>query len=218
MNRIRPLLLIVLLGLLPCNALAQSLPAAMDAPATQETSNVVHHTIQVHGRPLHYTATAGLMPIPDEQGRPQAEIFYVAYMREDEPSADRPITFAFNGGPGAASIWLHLAALGPRRAVFADEGKALPDRYRLVDNEYTWLEFTDLVFIDPPAPASAASLPASRPNSSTASRPTSRSSASSSASSSPARAAGSRPSFSPAKATAAPAPPPSPATCSANSA
>jgi carboxypeptidase C (cathepsin A) len=74
----------------------------------------------------------------------------VAYARDGVRPAERPITFAFNGGPGAASIWLHLAALGPKRVVLAEEGTALPARYRLVDNQYTWLEFTDLVFVDPP--------------------------------------------------------------------
>src|SRR5208337_4460426 len=61
----------------------------------------------------------------------------------------RPITFAFNGGPGAASMWLNLGALGPKRVQTADQGKSLPDPIRPVDNEFTWLEFTDLVFVDP---------------------------------------------------------------------
>lgn len=126
-----------------------TLPAD-SAPAAMEKTSVTHHAIQIDGRTLRYTATAGLMPIENEHGKLQAEIFYVAYVREGERSADRPVTFAFNGGPGASSIWLHLAALGPRRAVFGDEGTALPARYRLVDNEHTWLDFTDLVFIDPP--------------------------------------------------------------------
>lgn len=128
----------------------QTMSAADSSSAGQEQTNTTPHAIRIGDRTLGYTATASLMPIADEKGKMQAEIFYIAYMREGERRADRPITFAFNGGPGASSIWLHLAALGPRRAVFAEEGKALPARYRLVDNEYTWLDFTDLVFIDPP--------------------------------------------------------------------
>ena len=96
-------------------------------------------------------------------GKPRAEIFYTAYVKDDaEKSASsspaeaaelrragRPVTFAFNGGPGAASMWLNLGALGPKRVQTADDGKSLPDPIQLVDNEFTWLEFTDLVFVDP---------------------------------------------------------------------
>jgi carboxypeptidase C (cathepsin A) len=78
-----------------------------------------------------------------------AKIFYIAYVREDAGTTKRPITFSFNGGPGSASIWLHMGALGPRRAVLTDRGEALPPPYRLEDNNYSWLDQTDLVFIDP---------------------------------------------------------------------
>jgi len=74
----------------------------------------------------------------------------VAYVKEEqENKSGRPITFAFNGGPGAASIYLHLGALGPKRVLFTEEGKALPPPYKLVENAYTWLDLTDIVFIDP---------------------------------------------------------------------
>jgi carboxypeptidase C (cathepsin A) len=69
--------------------------------------------------------------------------------QEPDPAHRRPITFAFNGGPGASSVWLHMGALGPKRALLANNGTALPESDRLVDNEYTWLAFTDLVFVDP---------------------------------------------------------------------
>jgi carboxypeptidase C (cathepsin A) len=118
--------------------------------SVHDQPSVTHHTLEVAGRTLAYTATTGLMSIRNEQGNVQAEIFYVAYTRDGVRSAERPVTFAFNGGPGASSIWLHMAALGPRRAVLAENGTGLPVRYCLVDNQYTWLDFTDLVFIDPP--------------------------------------------------------------------
>lgn len=111
--------------------------------------SVTQHTIHVAGEALHYTATAGLMPIHGEDGRLQAEIFFVAYTRDNQKPGGRPILFAFNGGPGAASIWLHLAAFGPKRVVLAEGGTQMPSQFRLVDNEYTWLDFADLVFIDP---------------------------------------------------------------------
>jgi carboxypeptidase C (cathepsin A) len=88
--------------------------------------------------------------IDPAKGKPKALVFFVAYTLEDgaDPST-RPITFAFNGGPGSASLWLHMGALGPRRTVLSDDGEALPPPYKVVDNESTWLDRTDLVFIDP---------------------------------------------------------------------
>lgn len=82
--------------------------------------------------------------------KPKAKVFFVAYTLDDvaDPGT-RPITFAFNGGPGSASIWLHMGAFAPRRANLTDEGEAPPPPYQVVDNEATWLDRTDLVFIDP---------------------------------------------------------------------
>jgi carboxypeptidase C (cathepsin A) len=111
--------------------------------------SVTHHAIEINGKRLSYTATAGSIQLKDETGKPKANIFFVAYVKDAEDSKSIcPITFAFNGGPGASSIFLHLGALGPKRALLGDE-KALPPPYQLVTNEYTWLDFTDLVFIDP---------------------------------------------------------------------
>jgi carboxypeptidase C (cathepsin A) len=82
--------------------------------------------------------------------KPKAKIFFVAYNLDgaDDPST-RPVTFAFNGGPGSSSVWLHMASVAPRRASLTDEGEAPPPPYKLTDNESTWLDLTDLVFIDP---------------------------------------------------------------------
>ena len=82
--------------------------------------------------------------------KPKAKIFFVAYTLDDAGDpATRPLTFAFNGGPGASSVWLHMASVAPRRANLTDEGEAPPPPYRLTDNESTWLDLTDLVFLDP---------------------------------------------------------------------
>lgn len=82
--------------------------------------------------------------------KPLAKVFFIAYTRDDAgPVGKRPVTYCFNGGPGSASVWLHMGALGPRRAVLTDRGEALPPPYRLQDNNYSWLDKTDLVFIDP---------------------------------------------------------------------
>ncbi|HEY7111467.1 MAG TPA: peptidase S10 [Thermoanaerobaculia bacterium] len=114
----------------------------------EKPPSVTHHTMTLAGKPFAYTATAGYMPMRDENGKLKANIFYVAYTK-DGVSKERPITYAFNGGPGSSSVWLHLGAIGPKRVLLTDEGWAPPPPYRLVDNEQTWLAFTDVVFIDP---------------------------------------------------------------------
>jgi len=132
-------------------ALVAAKTNAPPAPATAPEKPVVtRHLIRVGGTALDYAATAGFLPLADEAGKPQANLFFVAYTKAGESDASRrPITFAFNGGPGASSVWLHLGALGPKRVVLAGDGTELPERYRLVDNDETWLGFTDLVFVDP---------------------------------------------------------------------
>lgn len=109
-----------------------------------------HHEIIVGGRALRYTATVGRLPIQNEKGEIEAKLFYIAYTRETEtPREQRPLMFSFNGGPGSSSVWLHLGALGPKRVVVNPDGSLPPPPYRLTENEFTWLETTDLVFIDP---------------------------------------------------------------------
>jgi carboxypeptidase C (cathepsin A) len=118
--------------------------------SADEEPVVTHHRISLLGKDLKYTATAGLMPIRDAKGETEARIFFMAYTRDDAgPAASRPIMFSFNGGPGSASVWLHLGALGPRRVTITKDPVIPPPPFRLVDNEATWLDRTDLVFIDP---------------------------------------------------------------------
>ena len=127
------------------------LPADAEKAATpkEEPPIVTHHEIHVGGRVLHYTATAGYMPIRNEEGTEvEANIFFVAYTLDNAPPK-RPLMFSFNGGPGSASIWLHLGAIGPRRVKMLPDGGMPQPPFELVDNEDTWLDQTDLVFIDP---------------------------------------------------------------------
>jgi carboxypeptidase C (cathepsin A) len=133
-------------------------PAA-DKPAEPSDDLVVtHHEITVDGAPLRYTVTAGRMVLRKEQGggseefaghQATAEVFTVAYTADGADPARRPVTFAFNGGPGSASVWLHLGLLGPRRVLTGDAGALAPPPYGLADNEQTLLAHSDLVFIDP---------------------------------------------------------------------
>ncbi|HEX8894073.1 MAG TPA: peptidase S10 [Terriglobales bacterium] len=107
-----------------------------------------HHQITIGGRTLRYTATAGRLPIKDPTGKIDAEMFFVAYTLDGADPARRPLTFSYNGGPGSASIWLHMGALGPRTVVLEPEGWMPEAPYRLHDNQYTPLDATDIVMID----------------------------------------------------------------------
>lgn len=119
-------------------------------PTEMDTPVVTHHQITVAGKPLKYTATAGMMPLKAASGDVDARIFYIAYTLDGPAgSPKRPLLFAFNGGPGSASVWLHLGTIGPRRVKMMDDGHMPPPPFELVDNESTWLLKADLVFIDP---------------------------------------------------------------------
>ncbi len=112
---------------------------------------VTHHTMQLGGKSLAYTATTGMMAIRDEEtGVAQGYIFYVAYQRDNSGDpGKRPLTFVFNGGPGSSTVWLHMGAFGPRRVKLMPDGAAPPPPYSYEDNPYTLLDQTDLVFLDP---------------------------------------------------------------------
>jgi carboxypeptidase C (cathepsin A) len=109
------------------------------------------HSLKLGRKTLKYSVTAGTLPLKNpETNETEAHIFFTAYTAgSSEGDSSRPLMFAFNGGPGSASVWLHLGALGPRRVKMMDDGMMPPPPYQLVDNPHTWLEHTDLVFVDP---------------------------------------------------------------------
>src|SRR5579864_6929867 len=115
---------------------------------TEAPPVVTHHQITVDGKMVKYTATAGRLPIKREDGKIEAEMFFVAYTLDGQEAEKRPLTFAFNGGPGSSSIWLHMGALGPRRVVLNPEGFLLPAPYQLEDNPYTLIDKSDVVLVD----------------------------------------------------------------------
>ena len=129
----------------PERAAAVAPAAAPELPPEVTTS----HELALPEGPLAYTARAGVLPVRTAPDRPEAEMFYVAYTRAGTQSADRPLTFLFNGGPGAASVFLHVGGIGPRRLALNADGTWPPAPVGLVDNPLTWLAFTDLVFVDP---------------------------------------------------------------------
>jgi len=106
----------------------------------------IHQSISLDGRELKYDATVGSLPVLDEKGKTIASVMFTAYT---VPGLKRPVTFALNGGPGAASVFLNLGAIGPKRVQFGSEGDSPSDPAIPRDNPGTWLDFTDLVFIDP---------------------------------------------------------------------
>jgi carboxypeptidase C (cathepsin A) len=113
--------------------------------------SVTEHEIKVEGKPFKYRATAGTIAMKDEAGKHKADVFSVSYEKLpiDSDRSTRPITYVFNGGPGAAAVWLHLGTAGPRRLKLTENGEVPPPPNTVVDNEFTWLRATDLVFIDP---------------------------------------------------------------------
>lgn len=109
---------------------------------------VTHHQATVNGNTVKYTATAGRLPIKRGDGKIEAEMFFVAYTLDGTDPGKRPLTFAFNGGPGSATIWLHMGALGPRRVALRPDGSLPPAPYHIEDNANSLLDTSDLVFID----------------------------------------------------------------------
>jgi carboxypeptidase C (cathepsin A) len=141
-----PVLLAAFLALgLPC-------PSVAKAPAipAQTPDAVTHHTLALDGRPLAYTARAGTMTLRNGQDEPIARVFYTAYTLDGADPSKRAVTFMYNGGPGSSTMWLRLGSFGPVRVVTADGSLTGPPPYRIVDNRYSLLDRTDLVFIDMP--------------------------------------------------------------------
>jgi len=135
-----------------------------EEPSKTPTDNLVEtkHSVTINGKEILYTVTTGTIVLKEEtegkgenagksEGeRPKATIFFIAYTMDDvEDQTRRPLTFSFNGGPGSSSVWMHLGLLGPRRVLMDEEGYQLQPPYKLVNNEYSLLDKTDLVFIDP---------------------------------------------------------------------
>jgi len=130
-------------------ASADAKPAA-DATAAKEESSSTDHSIKMGGQTINYKATVGSIQIKNDAGDPTALVFYTAYTKSDaKDMSQRPVSFLYNGGPGSASIWLHMGAFGPRKVVTVDGDYTPPAPYQLADNANTLLDRTDMVFIDP---------------------------------------------------------------------
>jgi len=130
-----------------------------EKPTPKDNLVITKHKVKISGKEIKYTVTAGTMILKEETAdrtkesegeKPRAQVFFVAYTKDGASNkSKRPLTFSFNGGPGSSSVWLHLGVLGPRRVVLTDEGELPPPPFKLTDNQFSILDDTDLVFIDP---------------------------------------------------------------------
>lgn len=142
-----------LLGvILICPLFLQSVPSGVkeESGFVEKDLSVTKHSMKLNGEIINYTATAGTLPLKMGEGKPLANVYFTAYIKDGVKEAGtRPITFAFNGGPGSASVWLHMGAFGPKKVSMTEDGLAPTQPFRLVDNNYTLLDITDLIFLDP---------------------------------------------------------------------
>jgi carboxypeptidase C (cathepsin A) len=136
----------------PAEAKAGDAKAGTPAPesAPKEESSVTDHSVRIGGQTVNYKATASTTLLKDAKGDPTALMYSTAYTRSDvKDFSQRPIAFIYNGGPGSASVWLHMGAFGPRRVVTENAAATPPAPYKVADNSESLLDKADLVFIDP---------------------------------------------------------------------
>jgi carboxypeptidase C (cathepsin A) len=150
MSPLRALTCLSAFSILLAPSAAPAAEASTDPiPAPNVPAAVTHHTALIGGREIRYTATAGTIVLTDAKDEPAASVFYVAYTADGLGSkSERPITFAYNGGPGGSSALIHMGAFGPRTVVTTNGAATRPAPYRIVDNENSLLGSSDLVFVD----------------------------------------------------------------------
>ncbi len=121
---------------------------ARPAPPAVDNFKQTQHTGKFGGQTVAYTATAGTMVLKSATGKPRANVFFVAYTKDGVPAGSRPLAFAYNGGPGSASVFVHMGLFGPRRVQMGDDGFQPAPPFELVDNEDSILDVCDVVIID----------------------------------------------------------------------
>jgi len=133
----------------PAAVPAQANPERPATPVPPEKSSVTQHELALEGKSLRYSATAGNLLIPGDDDQPYASVFYVGYTLDgvSDPRT-RPVTFLYNGGPGSASMWLHMGSIGPVRVLTSSPEATGSGPYQVVPNQYSLLDKSDLVFVD----------------------------------------------------------------------
>ncbi len=139
--------------------------SAADAKDPKDDLSVTTNSVTIGGKHVKYRATAGTMVIRDEEGKAHVSFFFVAYTSlETNAPGERPIMFSFNGGPGSSSVWLHLGLLGPRRVHLREDGSMPAPPFRLMDNSFSLLDVSDLVFLDPVSTGFTRTVPGEDPH------------------------------------------------------
>lgn len=149
MRFLRIMMLLPLVLVAPALAQGDKSEGAEPADKPEAKQYVTEHAARIGGRTVEYTVTAGTMLMENADGKPHALMGFTAYVAKGAKKADRPIVFAYNGGPGSASLWLHMGVLGPQRAIVEDAGRGSKGPFRRVSNEYSIIDEADLVMIDP---------------------------------------------------------------------
>ena len=146
------LVFLLLLSFFPWAQKTNTAVPATDLTPAGITATVSKNSVTaLGGKKIDYTAYSGYLDLKNDTGKLVAKVFFTYYKKDGENVEKRPVCFTFNGGPGSSSVWLHMGGLGPRRVILLDDGTAPPPPFHYVNNEYTWLDKTDLVFIDPVA-------------------------------------------------------------------
>jgi carboxypeptidase C (cathepsin A) len=136
--------------------IAELIPAGVEVTIT-------HNSVTVDGKKIDYTASTGYLNLKNDTGKLIAKVFFTYYKKDGEEAGKRPVTFTFNGGPGSSSVWLHMGGIGPKRVLLKDDGLAPPPPYQYINNEFTWLSKSDLVFIDPVSTGFSRAAPGESP-------------------------------------------------------
>ncbi|MFO7981490.1 MAG: peptidase S10 [Candidatus Aminicenantes bacterium] len=154
--------IVILITLIWVFFLGLSAQEADESPIKIKTEDLskTQHTVKIGDQNIAYTAAVGELTVNKPDEKPGAKVFFMAYTRDDvKDISSRPITFAYNGGPGSSSIWLHMGCLGPRRIHMTEKGYPTEPPFELEDNEYSLLDVTDLVLIDPVSTGYSRPLP-----------------------------------------------------------
>lgn len=159
----RTLLLVALIYCVSATAQKNPIVEAKEFVPSGVQVTTTKNSVMVAGKKIDYTANTGYLDLKNDTGKVIAKIFFTYYKKDNEDNAKRPIMFTFNGGPGSASVWLHIGTIGPRSVLLQDDGTATAPPYKMVNNDYSWLDKTDIVFIDPVATGYSRPAPGESP-------------------------------------------------------
>lgn len=139
----------ILLFQLQAQKQSNTLPIIPELNPAGVATITTKNSVIIGGKKIDYTTNTGYLNLKNDTGKIIAKVFFTYYKKDGEEAGKRPITFTFNGGPGSSSVWLHMGGVGPKRVLLNDEGVSFGPPYQYINNEYSWLDKTDLVFIDP---------------------------------------------------------------------